>query len=104
MFEDTNLCGEAAVADGAFKRSLLGVAPVMYLQSGVAGERLVAEVTGRVAAHCTQINPSFNAVCCQLSLIVQQSERTITLFCYLLLKLLPLLALVVDFDVYSSAR
>lgn len=62
MFQDTNLCGEAAIADGAFKRSLLGVAPVMYLQSGVAGERLVAEVTGRVAAHCTQINPSFNAV------------------------------------------
>lgn len=76
----TNLGGESAITDGALKRSLLGVAPVMYLQSGVAGERLVAEVTGRVAAHCTQINPSFNAV--SLSLIVQQSERTITLYYY----------------------
>lgn len=79
MFE-TNLSGESAVADGALKGSLLGVTAVVYLQSGVAGERLVAEVTGRVAAHCTQINPSFNAV--SLSLIVQQSERTITLYYY----------------------
>lgn len=74
----TYLCGEAAITNGALKWSLLGVTSVMYLQSRVAGESLVAEITGRVAAHCTQINRLFIVVSMSL-IFVQHSERTITL-------------------------
>lgn len=56
----TNLRREATVADGTLERTLLGVAAVVNLQCRVAGERLVADVTGRVAAHCVQMNPAFN--------------------------------------------
>lgn len=46
------LGGEAAVADGALERPLLGVTAVVDLQGGVAGERLEADVTRRVPSHC----------------------------------------------------
>lgn len=47
------LGGEAAVADGALERPLLGVTAVVDLQGGVAGERLEADVTRRVPSHCS---------------------------------------------------
>lgn len=72
----TYLCRKTAIADRALKRSFLGVAPVMNLERRVAGERLVADVTRCVAAHCTQINPPFNTN--SMSLIAR-SERTLTL-------------------------
>lgn len=61
MYRDHNLPslsvpylgGEAAVADGAFERPLLGVTAVVDLQGGVAGERLEADVTRRVPSHCS---------------------------------------------------
>lgn len=45
------LSGEASVADRTLEGSLLGVAPVVDLQGGVAGERFEADVAGRVAPH-----------------------------------------------------
>jgi hypothetical protein len=72
----TNLCRKTAIADGALKRSFLGVTAVMNLECRVAGECLVADVTRCIAPHCTQINPPFNTN--SMSLIAK-SERTITL-------------------------
>lgn len=46
------LRGEASVADGALERPLFGVAAIVDLEGGMAGERLVANVARRVPSHC----------------------------------------------------
>lgn len=48
------------------------MAAVMDLQSRVAGECLVADVTRCVAAHCIQINPLFN-----VTYIVRTRDETL---------------------------
>lgn len=46
------LRGEASVADGALERPLFGVAAIVDLEGGMAGERLVANVARRIPSHC----------------------------------------------------
>lgn len=45
---EVSLCRESPVADAAFERSLFGVAPIVDLESTVAGKRLEADLAGRV--------------------------------------------------------
>lgn len=52
LFTKVYLRGEASVADGAFERPLFGVTAIVDLESGMASECLVANVTRRVTPHC----------------------------------------------------
>lgn len=53
------LCRKTSIAYSAFERSFLRMTPVMYLQRGLACERLVAEFTSGVATYCNRSLPLY---------------------------------------------